>query len=106
MIQQRGMRWRVVVYAGLDPISGKRQQLAGTASTEREAVALERRLRLQADAGQGSRIVLRDLVAEWWASGPRLSPTTEVNYRGNLDKHILPALGGKRADEIRPRLVA
>lgn len=106
MIQQRGTRWRVVVQAGRDPITGKRHQLSGTAATEREAVALERKLRLQAEAGVNGRILLRDLVAEWWESGPRLSPTTEVNYRGNLDKHILPVLGAKRADEIRPRLVA
>lgn len=106
MIQQRGTRWRVVVQAGRDPITGKRHQLSGSAATEREAQALERKLRLQAEAGVDGRILLRDLVAEWWASGPRLAPTTEVNYRGNLDKHILPVLGDKRADEIRPRLVA
>lgn len=35
MIQQRETRWRVVLYAGLDPVTGKRQQLAGTAKTGR-----------------------------------------------------------------------
>ena len=44
MIQQRGPRWRVVVHAGLDPVTGKPQQLAGTAKTEREAEATEARL--------------------------------------------------------------
>ena len=44
MIQQRGTRWRVVVHAGLDPVTGKPQQLAGTAKTEREAEATEARL--------------------------------------------------------------
>jgi hypothetical protein len=69
----------VVVQAGRDPVTGKRHQLSGSAKIEREAVAFERTLRLQAEAGANGRILLRDLVAEWWASGPRLSPTTEVS---------------------------
>ena len=35
-----GKRWRVVVHAGCDPLTGKRQQLSGSATTEREAVRL------------------------------------------------------------------
>jgi integrase len=106
MIQQRGSRWRVVVQAGRDPITGARRQLSGSAPTEREAVKLERQLRLQAQGGVVGNITLDRLVKEWWASKPRLAPTTQVNYRDNLDNHILPDLGEKRVSEIRPRLVA
>jgi integrase len=106
MIQQRGNRWRVVVQAGRDPITGARRQLSGSASTEREAVKLERQLRLQAQGGVVGNITLARLVNEWWASKPRLAPTTQANYRDNLDKHIIPALGEKRVSDIRPRLVA
>jgi hypothetical protein len=51
MIQKRGNRWRVVVQAGRDPLSGARRQLSGSAATERDAVRLERQLRRQAGAG-------------------------------------------------------
>jgi integrase len=106
MIQKRGARWRVVVQAGRDPLTGVRRQLSGSADTERDAIRLERQLRLQAEEGIVGNIKLSDLVAEWWASKPRLAPTTRANYRGNLDKHILPLLGDKPVREIRPRLVA
>ena len=105
MIQKRGSRWRVVVQAGRDPLTGVRRQLSGSATTEREAVRLERRLRLQVQGGVVGTITLADLVTEWWASKPRLAPTTQANYRDNLDNHILPVLGSKRVEDIRPRLV-
>ncbi|HEY8523814.1 MAG TPA: tyrosine-type recombinase/integrase [Acidimicrobiales bacterium] len=105
MIHERGKRWRVVVQARRDPITGKRHQLSGSAATEREALAMEREFRRRVEAGITGRILVRDLVEEWWASGPRLAPTTAANYKLNLDNHILPVLGGKRAEEIRPRLV-
>jgi integrase len=105
MIQKRGNRWRVVVQAGRDPLTGARRQLSGSATTEREAVRLERQLRLQARAGAVGSITLSRLVEEWWASKPRLAPTTRANYRDQLDNHILPVLGGKRVEDIRPRVV-
>jgi integrase len=105
MIQKRGNRWRVVVQAGRDPLTGARRQLSGSAATEREAVRLERQLRLQARAGTVGRTTLSRLVEEWWASKPRLAPTTRANYRDHLDNHLLPVLGGKRVEDVRPRVV-
>jgi hypothetical protein len=106
MIQKRGTRWRVVVQGPRDELTGKRRQLSGSAATEREAVELERSLRLQAERRLGRRVRLRDLVEEWWDPRPRLAPTTPANYRSNLDVHVLPVLGQRFAEEIRPRLVA
>jgi hypothetical protein len=51
MIANRGGRWRVFVQPGRDPMTGKRVQFSGSAPSEREAVKLERTLRLQAEAG-------------------------------------------------------
>ena len=105
MIQKRGNRWRVVVQASRDPLTGARRQLSGSAATERDAVRLERQLRLQAGAGAVGRTTFSRLVEEWWESKPRLAPTTRANYRDHLDNHILPVLGGKRVEDIRPRVV-
>jgi integrase len=96
----------VVVQAGRDPVTGRRHQLSGSAKTEREAVRLERALRLQAEGGVVRLATLSDVVEEWWATSPRLAATTRANYRGNLDCHVLPVLGRRKVADIRPRLVA
>ena len=106
MIQKRGARWRVVVQAGRDPLTGRRLQLSGSAKSEREAVRLERDLRLQADNQVTGTVTLSRVVEEWWESRPRLAPTTVVNYRDNLKNHILPVLGARKVGELRPRLIA
>ena len=106
MIQKRGKRWRVVVQGGRNPITARRYQLSGSAASEREAVRLERQLRFQAADGSGAAVTLRQLVDEWRASRPRLAPTTVVNYRDNLENHILPVLGDRKVSELRPRLIA
>lgn len=106
MIQKRGQRWRVVVQGRRDELTGKRRQLSGAAGTEREAVELERAFRLRVERGLTARLTLGELVQEWWEAGPRLAPTTLANYRSNLDVHVLPVLGRRLVEEIRPRLVA
>jgi hypothetical protein len=104
-ISKSGKRWRVVVQAGRDPITNKRSQLSGTAATEREAVRLERQQRLQAQGQKAGSVTvtLAQLVAEWWASGPDLAPTTALNYWGVVDNHILPVLGERKVGDVRPR---
>jgi hypothetical protein len=42
--QKRGNRWWVVVYAGRDPLTGKKRQKTGTAASKAEARQLEARL--------------------------------------------------------------
>jgi integrase len=106
VIQKRGKRWRVVVQAGRDPLTGKRLQLSAAVETEREAVRVERQLRLDAERSATSRARLAEVAELWWSCRPGLAPTTLVNYRDNLDNHILSLLGDKTMGEIRPRLVA
>lgn len=106
VIKQRGGRWRVVVQAGRDPVTRRRKQLSGSAATEREAVRLERQFRLQAEGQSPASITLAELVGQWWSSSPNLAATTVVNYRGNLENHILPVLGNRKVGDLRPRLIA
>jgi hypothetical protein len=105
VIAKRGNRWRVVVQAGRDPLTGRRRQLSGSAASKTEALRVERALMAQAAERVTPRIALRQVVAEWWQSGPRLAPSTRANYRMNLDRHILPLIGSRQVSEIRPRLV-
>lgn len=108
MIRQRGGRWRVVVQAGRDPFTRRRRQLSGSAPTEAAARRLEEDLlaRVARMAAGDTELTLAQVVEEWWAAKPRLSPSAALNYRQNLDSHILPLLGERPVREIRPRLVA
>lgn len=80
VIAKRGKRWRVVVQAGRDPLTGARRQLSGSAASKAEALRVERALIAQAAERVAPRIMLRQVVAEWWQSGPRLAPSTRANY--------------------------
>lgn len=106
MIAKRGNRWRIVVNAGRDPFTQRRRQLSGSAGTREAAVELERELRARVADGRTGDITVALLVEEWWKSGPRLAATTSANYRSNLELHVLPILGDRKVEEIRPRLVA
>ena len=52
MIKKRGNSWWVVVYAGRDPLTGKKRQKTGTAKTRAEARQLEAKLIREAGTGQ------------------------------------------------------
>ena len=103
-------KYRVVVYAGIrDPFTKRRRQLSGTATSAKAARLLESELLERAgderDRGSAETTLAR-LIERWWAAGPALAPTTRKNYRENIDRHILPALGDRKLKAIRPLLVA
>lgn len=99
MIRKRGTSWRAIVYAGRDPLSGRKRQKTGTAKTRAEAKQLEARLITEAATGRhrgaGTKTVA-ELLEAWyqWRQGARaISPNTLANYRRYIDQKILPALG-------------
>jgi hypothetical protein len=52
MIYKRGKRWRVIVYAGRDPITGRKREKSVSVATRAEAKQAEARLITEAGAGQ------------------------------------------------------
>src|SRR5215211_4001942 len=52
VIYKRGKSWRVIVYVGRDPMTGKQLRKSGSAPTRAEAKLLEARLVTEAAAGQ------------------------------------------------------
>jgi hypothetical protein len=52
MIYKRGKRWRVIVYAGRDPITGRKRQKSLRVATRAEAKQAEARLITEVGAGQ------------------------------------------------------
>ena len=99
MIYKRGKRWRVIVYAGRDPITGRKRQKSVSVATRAEAKQAEARLITEVGAGQhratSTRTVaeLLDRWLEWRQSARPISPTTVATYRGYIDRSILPSLG-------------
>jgi integrase len=99
MIRKRGSVWQVMVYAGRDPLTGRKRWKSASAPTKAQARQLEARLVTEVGAGQhrsaGTKTV-GELLERWfdWRQAVKpISPTTVMSYRGDLDRYILPALG-------------
>jgi integrase len=95
-IRQRGARFQVRVFGGIDPATGKQLILTGSAASEAEAVALrdDFRKRTKNHTAVRTNVTLRVLLAEWLA-GHQVEPSTRASYALLIDKFILPALGDK-----------
>jgi hypothetical protein len=93
-IRQRGTRFQVRVFGGMDPATGRQLILTGSAATQAEAIALRDGFRKQIDTQTSVRtnITLRVLLAEW-LDGHQVEPSTRIAYRSLIDRFIAPALG-------------
>jgi Phage integrase, N-terminal SAM-like domain/Arm DNA-binding domain len=112
-IRKRRGGWQVIVYAGLDPLTGKQRQLTRQVNgSRRQAEKAEARLRTEVADGQhaGTRLKtigeLVDLWIEWRvASDKPISPDTVEDYRSLIAKKIKPALGSKRLHTVNARVL-
>jgi integrase len=112
-IRARRGGWQVIVYAGLDPLTGKQRQLTRQVNgSHRQAEQVEARLRTEVADGQhaGTRLkTLGELVDLWIerraASDKPISPHTLEDYRSLVANKIKPALGGKRLHTINARVL-
>jgi integrase len=104
VIRKRRDGLQVQVYAGRDPLTGRKryvsQQVPGQTKTSlREAKQVEARLLEEVGAGRhkGSRSrTMAELLERWleWRPTVRpIAPTTVSSYRAAMDRYILPALG-------------
>lgn len=112
-IRKRRGGWQIIVYAGLDPLTGKQRQITRQVNgSHRQAEKVEARLRTEVADGQhaGTRLkTLGELVDLWLerrvASDKPISPDTVEDYRSLIAKKIKPALGGKRLHTINARML-
>ena len=112
-IRKRRGGWQVIVYAGLDPLTGKQRQLTRQVNgSRRQAEKVEARLRTEVADGQhaGTRLkTLGELVDLWIerraASDMPISPDTVEDYRSLIAKKIKPALGSKRLHTVNARVL-
>ena len=111
MIRKRGGSLQVQVFAGRDPLTGRKRWLSRqvrgqTKAAYREAKKVEAQLLEQLDRGEqhgGRTRAVGELVERWleWRQQVRpISPVTVANYRGAIDRYILPNLGRAKVHEV------
>src|SRR5215471_16654033 len=86
--------FRVSVYAGTDPLTGRQVRLRRTCRTERAAeIELGKLLEQAADGRRpDSRVTVADALARYMTVA-ELEPSTRETYGGYIRRTILPALG-------------
>ncbi|GEL23832.1 site-specific integrase [Pseudonocardia sulfidoxydans NBRC 16205] len=93
-IRQRGSSYQVVVYAGQDPVTGKRLYLTDSAPDAREAERIRRRFVGQVDEQRNVRTrVTLGKALESWLRTHEAEESTLDGYRGYIRRTIEPALG-------------
>jgi integrase len=111
VIRKRRNGLQVQVYAGRDLLTGRKRwvsrQVPGqTKRSYREAKKIEAELLEQVDRGQhrgSSSRTVGELIERWlgWRQQVRpISPVTVANYRGAIDRYILPNLGRAKVQQV------
>ncbi|TWJ27593.1 site-specific recombinase XerD [Micromonospora sagamiensis] len=89
---------RVRVYAGVDPLTGKRHYLTETVpagrNAQREAEKVRTRFLNEVDEKRSprTRATLNQLLDKWLDVAD-IEPTTRMGYENKLNKHVRPVLG-------------
>ena len=112
-IRQRSKnKWEITIDTGRDVASGKRLRHFETVSGTKNA-AQHRLAELLVSIEQGAyvkqkrKLTLAIWLQEWLAGHVtgNLTPKTAESYRHELNKYIIPRLGGIRLNELRPHHV-
>lgn len=105
-IQKKGKKWYAVVYAGVDPATGKYRRRWVQAGTRRgDAEKLLADLVNRAHHGEtvtSERLTLADYLTQRWlpVQEARLRRSTFDSYRRNIELHVVPELGQRRLDQL------
>lgn len=100
-IERRGGSFRVKVYAGVDPLTGKRLYLRESTTDEKEAERILRRLTAEVDEQRHAKTrgALSVALAEWLKT-TELAYTTRQTYEMYARRYINPALGDEPVGKI------
>jgi integrase len=104
-IRKRGDAWQVIVYAGRDPITGRKRQLSrNVRGTKREAQAVRARLLVEVDEGRHitTGATFGDLVEQWFEhASPDWSPKTTAETRRLVDRVVKPRLADVQLKRLK-----
>jgi integrase len=100
-LERRGDSYRVKVYAGIDPLTGRRLYLTGSSTDEREAGRIRNRLLADADAKRGAKTqATLSAAIDSWLVSHEVEESTLAGYRGYIERTIRPALGAEPVKRI------
>jgi integrase len=105
-IRKRGGSFQVLVYAGVDPLTGKDHYLTESTRDETEAQKILTRLLAAVDERRNPRTkaTLGAAVASWLRTH-EAEETTLEGYRGYVRRTIMPALGELPIAKITPQVL-
>jgi integrase len=94
--------YRVIVYAGTDPLTGRRLRLRQTVKTEGQAQILLGKLLAQVAEGRQPEtgVTVAELLRRYMAVA-ELDSSTRHTYEGYIRRTILPALGSMQLRKVR-----
>lgn len=94
--------YRVIVYAGTDPLTGRRLRLRQTVKTEEQAQILLGKLLAQVAEGRQPEtgVTVAELLRRYMAVA-ELDSSTRHTYEGYIRRTILPALGSMQLRKVR-----
>lgn len=103
MIRHRGNSFQAVLYAGIDPVTGRELYLRGSSPDEAEAKRMLRTFRAQVTEQRHAttRASLRTTI-EAWLDTHELEESTRAGYVTYATKHIYPALGDEPLGKVTP----
>ena len=101
MIRRRGKSFQAVVFAGIDPVTGRKLYLRGSSTDEAEARRILKRLVAQITEQRHSRTraSLRTTV-EAWLETHELEASTREGYLTYATRHIYPVLGDEPLGKV------
>ncbi|HMV74792.1 MAG TPA: tyrosine-type recombinase/integrase [Microthrixaceae bacterium] len=104
-IVERNGSFRVMVYAGRDPVTGSKRQITRTVrGSRKDAERVRNQLLVQVQNGTASpsSATFGELLDAWYdAVSPDWSPRTAVEHRRIIDSVLDPALGKKKLANLR-----
>ena len=105
-IRQRGGSFQVLVYAELDPLTGKEIRLTGSTSTATEAKALLKRFRAQVDEQRApkTKASFRAAMSEWLRVLD-VEESTRESYEQYARVHLYPAFGDEPVSRVTAQLL-
>jgi integrase len=110
VIRSRRDGWQVIVYAGIDPVTGRQRQISRQVKGSRkQAERLETRLKAEVMVGRHRGTAAKTLgemvevYLDWREhNGKPIGPLTIRSYRGLHEARIKPGLGKLRLPQVDP----
>ncbi len=104
-IVERNGSYRVMVYAGRDPVTGRKRQVTRTVRGSRkdaERVRNEMLVDVQQGRTSPASASFGELLGAWYvAASPDWSPRTALEHRRVIDSVLKPALGTRKLASLR-----